>query len=161
VGGDDDDDEEEEEEEDEVAAAAAEDEDENEDSDADDDSPHHGVLQISQRDVGRHHGPSGEAECPARILDIATPARFPHSEAAPPTNISVYEGVCLCASFFKFKVQIRIQIWNPLSTQVAKQTLQEAVVLPNLRPDLFTGLRSPPRGVLLFGPPVSTSLIDD
>ncbi|CAD26013.1 PROTEASOME REGULATORY SUBUNIT YTA6 OF THE AAA FAMILY OF ATPASES [Encephalitozoon cuniculi GB-M1] len=34
-----------------------------------------------------------------------------------------------------------------------KKTINEIVLWPMLRPDLFTGLRGPPRGLLLFGPP--------
>lgn len=34
-----------------------------------------------------------------------------------------------------------------------KKTIREIVLWPMLRPDVFTGLRGPPKGLLLFGPP--------
>jgi len=44
--------------------------------------------------------------------------------------------------------------WDDIAgLHFAKKTLREIVVWPLLRPDVFTGLRGPPKGLLLFGPP--------
>lgn len=44
--------------------------------------------------------------------------------------------------------------WDDIAgLEFAKTSIQEAVVWPMLRPDIFTGLRKPPKAILLFGPP--------
>uniref|UniRef100_A0A0K8VVX1 Fidgetin-like protein 1 n=1 Tax=Bactrocera latifrons TaxID=174628 RepID=A0A0K8VVX1_BACLA len=44
--------------------------------------------------------------------------------------------------------------WDDIAgLDYVKSIIKEAVVYPLLRPDIFTGLRRPPRGILLFGPP--------
>lgn len=42
--------------------------------------------------------------------------------------------------------------WDDIAgLEFAKNTIKEIVVWPMLRPDIFTGLRGPPRGKLILG----------
>eukprot|EP00388_Colpodella_angusta_P023252 GDKJ01059363.1.p1 GENE.GDKJ01059363.1~~GDKJ01059363.1.p1 ORF type:complete len:364 (-),score=36.24 GDKJ01059363.1:75-1145(-) len=44
--------------------------------------------------------------------------------------------------------------WSEIAgLEHAKSSVDEAIVWPLMNPELFTGLRDPPRGLLLFGPP--------
>ena len=44
--------------------------------------------------------------------------------------------------------------WNDIiGLAQVKQLLMENIIYPQLRPDLFNGLREPTRGILLYGPP--------
>ena len=44
--------------------------------------------------------------------------------------------------------------WDDIAgLEFVKTTVKEIVVFPLLRPDIFHGLRGPPKGLLLFGPP--------
>ena len=58
------------------------------------------------------------------------------------------------------KVESEIMITNPgikfsdiIGMQEMKKTLYEIIIVPSIRPDFFTGIRKPQRGILLFGPP--------
>jgi SpoVK/Ycf46/Vps4 family AAA+-type ATPase len=49
--------------------------------------------------------------------------------------------------------QLQDTSWDDIAgLETAKQSLQEAAILPLIRPDLFTGLRKP-QNILLYGPP--------
>ena len=58
------------------------------------------------------------------------------------------------------KIESEIMVKNPgvkfsdiIGMKEMKNILYEIIVVPTIRPDLFTGIRKPQRGILLFGPP--------
>ena len=56
---------------------------------------------------------------------------------------------------FAFMLSISLPMNSLAGLDHAKKCVTEMVIWPLLRPDIFRGCRSPGRGLLLFGPPVS------
>lgn len=48
---------------------------------------------------------------------------------------------------------LNVKLEDIADLDVAKNLLQEAVLLPLMIPDFFKGIRRPWKGVLMFGPP--------
>ena len=100
-----------------------------------------------------HHAYGARVAAPPRpppAPPAAAPAARPAQTAAPVEAPSPHEAQIL-AEMLDASPGVG---WSDVKgLEGAKRTLKEAVVLPYLRPDLYKGLRSPPKGVLLFGPP--------
>lgn len=46
-----------------------------------------------------------------------------------------------------------VSVHDIIGLEQIKRALYEAIILPRLTPAMFTGLRAPPKAILLFGPP--------
>jgi len=73
--------------------------------------------------------------------------------AIPPINSQDPLVQTIKSELYIDQSQIQPTTWKDIAgLNEAKQTLQEAAILPLMRPDLFSGLRRP-RNIILYGPP--------
>nr|AAL14019.1 SD09735p [Drosophila melanogaster] len=109
-----------------------------------------GMMNFRKKTLGGKRTVSSNFVSPVAQNDNSTSSR---SSSIPPAlahlDSKMVEHI-LGESMHDFKPVA----WEDIAgLESAKSTFLEAIIMPLRRPDLFTGVRCPPRGVLLFGPP--------
>jgi predicted AAA+ superfamily ATPase len=124
--------------------------------------------QYQQVQAPRRHAPPPPPQR-ASIRHIAAPSsrpiagitpRQPPSQPAaanPLANLAAKESQLIAKTVMDDMYvpysKLQSTTWNDIAGLAsAKQALQEAAIMPLLRPDLFTGLRKP-QNIMLYGPP--------
>jgi len=127
-----------------------------------------GITQSSygsgKRNLGTRPGPAGGFKPPVRNLGADGGTVDRDKEQQPGLGVQEEEEVDPRYKNIDMKMVELIKneimdagepiTWDDIAgLQFAKDMVKEIVVWPMLRPDIFTGLRGPPKGLLLFGPP--------
>uniref|UniRef100_A0A383W3F4 microtubule-severing ATPase n=1 Tax=Tetradesmus obliquus TaxID=3088 RepID=A0A383W3F4_TETOB len=109
------------------------------------------VLQRSSSSGGRQQQPARAA---AAATAAAAPAATAAGALAARAAISKEDERLRQIIMGEILEQTQSVMFDDIAgLKLAKQALQEAVILPTLRADIFSGLRAPVRGILLYGPP--------
>jgi ATP-dependent Clp protease ATP-binding subunit ClpA len=94
---------------------------------------------------------------PAYILPAPSPAPKPISVvSAPQAKASATPPADPLEAMIENEILdvSTVMEWNDIAgLESAKAMLTEAVILPSQYPNIFVGIRAPPKGILLFGPP--------
>eukprot|EP00736_Rhodelphis_marinus_P006710 Rmarinus@m.3336 len=103
----------------------------------------HNTSETNVVGISPRHVPSGRGK---RVAAIRPPKQIKPPVDEDPQLVGMIERDILCRN-------LGITFDSIASLTEAKRLLQEAVVLPFVLPEFFTGIRQPWNGVLLFGPP--------
>ncbi|SPR00084.1 microtubule-severing ATPase [Plasmodiophora brassicae] len=98
--------------------------------------------------------PSMPAKSPASSI-AKRPAARPRGNGTPARSTQSSSGDDLRALIESEIIDTApsVSVHDIIGLEQIKRALYEAIILPRLTPAMFTGLRAPPKAILLFGPP--------